>query len=596
MAINSVNGNTLLESGIFAPCRAATTAPITLSGLQTVDGVALNAGDRVLVTHQADATTNGLYAASSGDWVRTSDARSNPEFFDGMAVIVARGTQAGLIFLCTCTDDPIVIGTSLLTFASQPSVQIQSQTATSSTAITVGIGSRTFATQSGKSFSVNQWVLVYDAVAVMLGQITAYAAGSLTVNVVAITGSGSHADWTIVLNNSPAATGLSPPVGTGNVTGPGSSVAGHIAAFADTTGKVLSDSGIPLGTLAGRNTLLFGDAGVASIGDAALVSGAAPLPYCAAQPNDNLHLANDVVNATRDINVMPGRCRDDADLINLQLKGTMVKRLDQAYAAGGVTGSPAGACDSGTKGASQTWHIFLIAALGVAITSVSRTSNIATVTAAGHPFGIGGTVRTYGIGGSFDGLAVITAVTTNTFSYANTGSNVGATTVTALADGFDILASQSYTAPTMPSGWSAKQCLGSILTDPAGNVCAFNQYGDEFWLAAPTLDFSNLLVTTSSSSAAVKTPNGVRVKAILNMLASASSGSGVYVRSPDAADVAPGGSTGQIFTIGVTIGTNVWEQVKAWTDVTSKLRLSSDANIRIYANTMGWQDPRRRLF
>ena len=62
------------DYGIKAPCRVATTAAITLVNLQTVDGVALAAGDRVLVKDQADNTTNGIYAAQdSAAWVRESD-------------------------------------------------------------------------------------------------------------------------------------------------------------------------------------------------------------------------------------------------------------------------------------------------------------------------------------------------------------------------------------------------------------------------------------------------------------------------------------------------------------------------------------------
>jgi hypothetical protein len=118
VAINNSTGNTLLESGAFPPCRVATTGAIALSGLQTINGIALNAGDRALVWQQADSTTNGIYAVSSGNWVRTTDAQSNAQFFDGMVVVIAAGaTYAGVFFQCTTTDDPVVIGTSLLTFS-----------------------------------------------------------------------------------------------------------------------------------------------------------------------------------------------------------------------------------------------------------------------------------------------------------------------------------------------------------------------------------------------------------------------------------------------------------------------------------------------
>lgn len=247
MAVNSRNGNTLLEGGFFAPVRVATTAAIVLSGLQTIDAVVLVEGDRVLVKDQADATTNGIYAASSGNWVRTTDALSSTDFFAGMAVVSAFGAaNGGLTFVCTSTDDPVVIGTSSLTFESQQSVIDAPQSATSASALAIGTGSKVFATQSGKLFAVDQWVLAYSASNVgntMLGQIASYAGGTLTLNVVAVGGAGSVSDWNLVLTNSRAAAGLQPPVGTGNVAGPGSATAGHIATFADATGKVLQDGG-----------------------------------------------------------------------------------------------------------------------------------------------------------------------------------------------------------------------------------------------------------------------------------------------------------------------------------------------------------------
>jgi hypothetical protein len=260
VTINSITGNTLLTSGSFPPVRAASTgAPLNpaAGGLLVVDGVQLVAGDRVLVKDEASQVNNGIYAASTGPWTRTTDATGNTQFFSGMAVTVALGAvNAGQTFICTCPDDPVVVGTSLITFASQQVVATATQSATSATSLAISTGSKTFTTQAGKAFQVGQWMLIQEtsnSANQMLGQITAYVGTSLTVNVIATGGSGTHADWTIVLTNSPAAAGYQPPVGSGNVTGPGSSVAGHVATFADGTGKVLQDGGAIVG---GPNTIL----------------------------------------------------------------------------------------------------------------------------------------------------------------------------------------------------------------------------------------------------------------------------------------------------------------------------------------------------
>ena len=44
----------------------ATTANITLSGTQTIDGIAVSADDRVLVKDQSTGSQNGIYACASG--------------------------------------------------------------------------------------------------------------------------------------------------------------------------------------------------------------------------------------------------------------------------------------------------------------------------------------------------------------------------------------------------------------------------------------------------------------------------------------------------------------------------------------------------
>lgn len=74
--------------------RVATTANITLSGTQTIDSVAVVAGDRVLVKNQTTASANGIYIVAAGAWTRATDADAAAEVSDGATTFVQQGSQA----------------------------------------------------------------------------------------------------------------------------------------------------------------------------------------------------------------------------------------------------------------------------------------------------------------------------------------------------------------------------------------------------------------------------------------------------------------------------------------------------------------------
>lgn len=99
-----------------ASVRVATTTNLTLSGPQTVDGVAVQVGDRVLVRAQTDARQNGLYVVASGAWTRAPDAALDSQVTPGLAVFVEEGTQYHDTVWLLTTDAPIVLGTTPLTF------------------------------------------------------------------------------------------------------------------------------------------------------------------------------------------------------------------------------------------------------------------------------------------------------------------------------------------------------------------------------------------------------------------------------------------------------------------------------------------------
>lgn len=93
---------------VKTPCRVATTASITLSGEQTIDGVAVVDGNRVLVKNQADSTENGIYTASTGAWTRSLDFDGVNDLVQGTAIVVQQGTVSGGTMWKVTTTAPVV--------------------------------------------------------------------------------------------------------------------------------------------------------------------------------------------------------------------------------------------------------------------------------------------------------------------------------------------------------------------------------------------------------------------------------------------------------------------------------------------------------
>ena len=82
----------------------ATTGNISLSGLQTIDGVVVAAGDRVLVKNQSTLAQNGIYLAAAGAWPRSLDMNSWPEVPAAFTFVEQGATQADTSWVCT--SDP----------------------------------------------------------------------------------------------------------------------------------------------------------------------------------------------------------------------------------------------------------------------------------------------------------------------------------------------------------------------------------------------------------------------------------------------------------------------------------------------------------
>ena len=136
--------------GMKAPCLLATTANITLSGEQIIDGT-LTAATRVLVKDQTTASQNGVYLTASSAWVREPDYDGLLDALQGTLVGVASGTVNATTVWELTTASP-VIGTSSLTFRSWIGPRAQTLTDGATVTWDVSVGAMGVLTLGGNRY------------------------------------------------------------------------------------------------------------------------------------------------------------------------------------------------------------------------------------------------------------------------------------------------------------------------------------------------------------------------------------------------------------------------------------------------------------
>lgn len=114
-SIDRFNG-LVASLAIKAPCVAVAIANITLSGEQTVNGVAVVTDDRVLVIAQTSSVDNGIYNVSSSAWARAADFDGNRDVVSGTFVTVATANVGRNPYYQVTTANPITIGTTAINF------------------------------------------------------------------------------------------------------------------------------------------------------------------------------------------------------------------------------------------------------------------------------------------------------------------------------------------------------------------------------------------------------------------------------------------------------------------------------------------------
>lgn len=112
LVTSSINGHDWKDGAKVA---VSTNVNLAAPGA-TLDGVAMTAGDRVVLYGQTTATENGIYVwnGAAAAMTRSTDAASSANVTSGMTIPIEQGTGLGMAILTT--PDPITLGTTGLTF------------------------------------------------------------------------------------------------------------------------------------------------------------------------------------------------------------------------------------------------------------------------------------------------------------------------------------------------------------------------------------------------------------------------------------------------------------------------------------------------
>jgi phage-related tail fiber protein len=454
---------------------AATTANITLSGLQAIDGYTTLAGDRVLVKNQTTQSANGLYAAAAGAWTRVADASTGANILNSI-VLVLNGTVNALTQWANTNTSTITVGTTAITYG---------QTAAAGTAYTAGTG----LTLTGAQFSITNTAVTPGTYT----KVTVNAQGQVTLGA-----SLASADVTGALGFTPY-----------NATNPSGYISGNqtITYTGDATGSgttavtlTLAASGVTAGTY---NNVTVNAKG--------LVTGGSNIGYLTA--NQTITLSGDVtgsgttaITATLANTAVTAGSYGDATHVptfTVDAKGRLTAAGSVAISAGvssvfGQTGAvPNLSGDVTTSGSSAT----TLAASGV-------------------------TAGTY------------TKVTVNAKGLVTTGAALASSDVTTalgytpLNKAGDTMSGAFNQAPTVNVASAATTLIGAAAANDISitgstNITAFDTAPAG---ALRTLRFINGGMTITNNGATLLLPTGANITVAANDLAEfCSKGSGVWV-------------------------------------------------------------------
>src|SRR3990172_6731475 len=152
----------------------------------------------------------------------------------------------------------------------------------------------------------------------------------------------------------------------------------------------------------------------------------------------------------------------------------------------------------------------------------------------------------------------------------------------------DAIFSTSATAPTMPSGYTKKRRIGSIVRASRA-ILLFTQTAKHFVLTTPVLDGSAVAVNTTAVLQVMSVPLGIKVMWHGHVRYEPGANELLYVSSPDATDAAPSATLAPLSTFG-GISSDSVQRLSIRTDTSGQIRFRANAAGSAYIATVGWED------
>lgn len=160
------------------------------------------------------------------------------------------------------------------TSAAAAAASVAALSGTSTSSIAIATGAKTFTTQTGKNFVNGEYLIISsnaNSANYMVGQITSYntSTGALVMNITSISGTGTHADWNIMITGPQGPQGVPGGSGTGyteaSITGTLTAVSGKIYVA---TGTATLNIPLSTGLTTAWSSLLLAEAGAVTIAPA----------------------------------------------------------------------------------------------------------------------------------------------------------------------------------------------------------------------------------------------------------------------------------------------------------------------------------------